>query len=70
MKFCDCEFDADPSDPDEDTAEKAWHFLRTCSHCGNQWYGLHCPHDGVQNPCPMCRVIPDPVDETVQDVQA
>jgi len=34
------------------------HFLRTCGACGNQWAGLHCPHDGVQNPCPACGVRP------------
>ncbi len=39
------------------------HFLRTCAACGNQWDGLHCPHDGVQNPCPGCGVRPEVVAE-------
>lgn len=58
---CDCTFDPDPNDPDEDTPEKAWHYKRTCAHCGGVWFGLHCPHDGVQNPCPDCGVRPTPV---------
>ena len=28
---CDCEFDADPSDPDEATAETSWHYKRICA---------------------------------------
>ena len=49
---CDCEFDY----PEEDS----WHYLRTCEACGHQWGGLHCPHDGYQNPCPACGIRPDP----------
>lgn len=54
MSACACEFDPDPDDPDESTPETAWHFLRTCEFCGEVWYGLHCRHDGYQNPCPQC----------------
>ncbi len=50
---CDCEFTVDPEDPEDD-----WHFDRTCQSCGKQWRGLHCPHDGYQNPCPWCGVMP------------
>jgi hypothetical protein len=57
---CDCEFDPDPSDPEEDTLEKSWHYRRTCPACGGVWFGLHCPHDGVQKPCPHCGVAPAP----------
>jgi hypothetical protein len=58
LNMCACEFDTDPEEP-EDT----WHFRRTCEACGTVWYGLHCPHDGYQNPCPGCglrpAVVPD-----------
>lgn len=59
--ICGCEFDPDPQDSDEDAHEKAWHYLRTCANCGGQWYGLHCPHDGYQNPCPHCGANPIPI---------
>lgn len=59
---CDCEFD--PYD-DEDAGTESFHFRRMCLHCGHQWWGLHCPHDGVQNPCPACRVRPTPIHLTV-----
>lgn len=55
---CECEFTPDPNDPDDD-----WHFLRRCLHCGETWWGLHCPHDGYQNPCPKCGVRPTTVRE-------
>lgn len=61
--MCECEFD--PYPPNEDGTpdeEESWHFRRTCAVCGNVWYGLHCPHDGYQNPCPECRVRPAPVE--------
>ena len=54
---CDCEFEGDSDDPDD---EAHWHFLRTCKHCGGTWYALHCKHDGYQNPCAVCGVRPDP----------
>jgi hypothetical protein len=47
---CRCEFDPYDDDPDEES----WHYRRTCGGCGYVWWGLHCPHDGVQNPCPSC----------------
>lgn len=47
--MCDCKFAA---------PESSWHYKRTCKNCGNIWYGLHCPHDGVQNPCPKCDMRP------------
>ena len=40
-------------DPDE-----FWLYWRTCLHCGVRWPGLHCPHDGYQNPCPNCDRLP------------
>lgn len=40
-----------------------WHFKRTCEFCGYVWAGLHCPHDGYQNPCPKCKRRPTPVPE-------
>ena len=57
---CNCEFTPYPSDHDE---EESWHFLRRCQHCGNTWYGLHCPHDGYQNPCGKCGARPVPLPE-------
>jgi hypothetical protein len=46
---CDCEFDY----PDDEGGLR-WQYLRTCQLCGQEWGALHCPHDGVQNPCPTC----------------
>lgn len=34
------------------------HYHRTCQNCGKNWWGLHCPHDGYQNPCPECESMP------------
>jgi hypothetical protein len=60
---CDCEFD--PYE-DGEADEESWHFKRTCAYCGTVWWGLHCPHDGAQNPCPGCKkrpmTAPDPED--------
>jgi hypothetical protein len=53
--LCGCEFAVNPDDLDDD-----WHFLRTCRHCGGEWFGLHCPHDGHQNPCAHCGIRPTP----------
>lgn len=47
---CTCEFDP----YDDDDIEESWHYRRTCEVCENVWWSLHCPHDGVQNPCPSC----------------
>lgn len=52
---CECEFD--PSFADEDGGE-SWHYKRSCTRCGMTWAALHCPHDGIQNPCPHCGVLP------------
>ena len=38
--------------------EESWHFKRTCDYCGHVWAGIHCPHDGIQNPCPNCGKTP------------
>jgi hypothetical protein len=56
---CECEFDPYPPE-DEDAGEESWHFRRTCTNCGGSWFGLHCPYDGHQNPCPHCGVNPEP----------
>ena len=50
---CDCEFD-DYLPDDDEYGEASWHYLRTCEYCGEIWQGLHCIHDGYQNPCPKC----------------
>lgn len=50
VESCVCEFD--PYDDGSD--EESWHFKRICLFCGAVWWGLHCPHDGHQNPCPEC----------------
>jgi hypothetical protein len=55
--MCDCEFDKSAI-YDDDIEEESCHYKRTCAHCGNIWYGLHCPHDGIQNPCPRCKTLP------------
>lgn len=60
--MCDCEFDP-YEEGDDDYGEESWHFKRECLHCGSTWYGLHCPHDGHQNPCPDCGIIPAVVPE-------
>jgi len=54
--MCECEFD--PYDNPEDAVEESWHYKRTCEFCGTTWYGLHCPHDGYQNPCVGCGRVP------------
>lgn len=53
--MCDCTFD--PYDWDD--LDDSVHYRRTCKHCGHVWWGLHCPHDGAQNPCPKCGERPD-----------
>ena len=62
LNVCDCEFTPYPDD-DPDRDEESWHFLRKCQKCGWEWYGLHCPHDGYQNPCPNCGQSPIPISE-------
>lgn len=61
MKMCYCEFDVDLSSDDENTPETTWHFKRTCLNCEKEWFGLHCIHDNIQNPCPFCKMIPAPL---------
>lgn len=56
---CDCDFD--PYDVgDEDFGIESTHYRRTCEFCGNQWWGLHCPHETIQNPCTACGRRPIP----------
>ncbi len=50
-----CEPDAESDEP----GEPRTHYLRTCAGCGHQWEGLHCVHDGFQNPCPGCGKRPE-----------
>ena len=57
LQGCECEPDAEPEEP----GEKKTHYLRTCANCSRQWEGLHCPHDGYQNCCPLCEVRPAPL---------
>lgn len=58
MSDCDCQFDPYPED-DSEHGQPSWHYKRTCAFCGHVWYGLHCPHDGHQNPCPKCNKKPE-----------
>ena len=48
--------------------EECWHYKRTCEYCGHTWGGLHCPHDGYQNPCPVCGKRPIPIPEPINDI--
>lgn len=57
---CECDFTPDPEDPNDLSAS---HYYRRCLFCGCKWWGLHCPHDGYQNPCPKCGKRPVPVSE-------
>ena len=66
MGACNCEFVAKYEDDDGDNCHEPWHYKRTCSSCGKWWYGLHCPHDGYQNPCPHCGTRPATVSEDDQ----
>ena len=56
---CECEFDP-RYDEDDGGPGEAWHFHRVCPSCGCEWAALHCPHDGYQNPCPRCGLLPPP----------
>lgn len=49
-----CDLEADPLTDDPWDLDNPWHHLRVCLHCGGYWWGLHCPHDGRQNPCAHC----------------
>ncbi len=62
--MCDCEFDPYDEEYYFDKGDnESTHYLRTCEYCSNQWYGLHCLHDGYQNPCPKCDKRPTVIDE-------
>jgi predicted RNA-binding Zn-ribbon protein involved in translation (DUF1610 family) len=52
---CNCEPDVgdDEDFPDEEPIGNT-HYTRTCEVCASTWESLHCPHDGIQNPCPSC----------------
>lgn len=54
--MCSCEF----TPYDDEPNEESWHFKRICKVCSGYWWGLHCPHDGVQKPCPVCGIRPEP----------
>lgn len=58
--MCDCQFDPNPDEEDEATPETSWHYKRKCPACGGEWFGLHCPHELHQTPCPHCGVTPTP----------
>lgn len=61
LTVCDCQFT-----PYEDNFidGESWHYLRKCVHCGEEWYSLHCPHDGFQGYCPNCKERAQQVEET------
>jgi hypothetical protein len=65
--MCDCEFTPDPDEP----GEEPWHYLRTCPQpeCGKEWWGLHCPHDGVQALCPHCHHMPKPASYAIEQLE-
>lgn len=52
--MCDCIFD----DFDDGDTEESYHYKRYCK-CDHSWFSLHCPHDGRQNPCPNCGLVPE-----------
>lgn len=56
MFDCSCVFDPyDEKDWPELVGEESCHYLRTCEACGEQWYGLHCPHEGHGSLCSSCK---------------
>lgn len=52
--MCECKFHQKYDDDDKGS----WHFHRVCAYCATEWAGLHCVHDGYQNPCPKCGLLP------------
>lgn len=52
---CVCEFDPRWAE----CGDKSVNFTKVCRACGREWGGLHCEHDGYQNPCPDCGTRPD-----------
>ena len=64
--MCECEF----TPYDDEPGEESCHYLRKCAHCGGEWWGLHCPHDGYQNPCPKCGIRPETEpEEAIRDTE-
>jgi hypothetical protein len=60
MEICECEFD-----PYDDCDEESFHYRRVCEVCKGDWWGLHCKHDGYQNPCPYCGKRPETTKEQI-----
>lgn len=62
--MCDCKFDPRHADEEDGKVYESVHYHRKCLFCGFEWAGLHCVHDGYQNPCRNCSMrpetIPDP----------
>lgn len=63
-----CEFDpryATNEEGDFQTggAYNSAHYHRRCLECFHEWAGLHCMHDGYQNPCPNCGARPVPIED-------
>lgn len=50
---CECDFEADPNDSEEDQLYP-WYYRRVCRGCQHVWYSLHCEHDRNQDACPSC----------------
>ena len=66
-RFIDTDFDSEHFEECQAVSnlkrdiEDYTHYHRTCQNCGKNWWGLHCPHDGYQNPCPECEFKPKPL---------
>lgn len=48
--MCTCEFDERYAEDQEES----FYYHRVCPGCGLGYAALHCPHDGIQIPCPKC----------------
>lgn len=46
--------------------EDYYRFRRTWTFCGKNWWAVHCPHDGIQNPCPSCEKRPITVPSNIE----
>lgn len=57
------------SEVDSKALDDYTHYHRTCLNCGMNWWGLHCPHDGYQNPCPQCDETPEPLPDKYCDCE-
>lgn len=53
----------EPKTLEDALLDASTHYERVCTNCGQVWWGLHCPHDGYQNPCPNCDKKPTSVQE-------